>query len=659
MDPRAASHWWAMSGDAQAAAVWNHLTALEGRERLRIARDQINERIYSSNVSGTRGGVDIATLLRSVGFQAADLNFARQIIDALVARIGNNQPAIRPDADGADWTMRRQAKLIDKLLTGEMEQLDMQAEAPLALRSALVTRGGAIKITAHKGDIVGDRVPVDEFRMDDREARYGKPRQLHHVKQVAREVLLRDFPEHAGAIRDADPAKRREGELEEFTGLGGETNMVDVAESWHLPSHKDADDGVRLLSIRGRVLDTEKWTRPRFPVAFIRWSPPQRGFWGCSLMDELAALQFKVNELARDLLQNVYFTSALAVFTRRNADISEKKLAGKQPYTVEVDNPGDIQFVAPDGFSPAQFQLLQWLIQQMYEVSGVSQLMAQSKNPLGAGASGAALSEFYDIESERFSQLELAYARLWRDCGRLIIDAAQDLSQTKEFKRREVRWVKRGVIQRVKWGDVKTDLFNDDRYQLRLEAAGYMPKTRSGKLQAVEQLIAGGFLDPKWAPSLLDFPDLEQANMIRQAPVEFVIAAMEDILDCEVDEDGMVIDEKSADMPTPIPEADLELCMAVGKALVLQQTAEKAPEGVIRRARLWCELVDVELQKGAQAANLNATAGMGGAMAPDQGTRPGAAPMMPAMPMGPMSPEPLGPTGLAQTNLPDLGMAAA
>jgi hypothetical protein len=634
MDQRSVSHWWAMSGDAQAEALWQHVTALEQRERLRIARDQINERIYASNVSGTRGGMDIATLLRSIGFQSADLNFTRQIVDALVARIGNNQPAPRVTPDGADWTMRRQAKVMDKILGGEMEQLELQAEAPLALRASLITRGGAIKIVAHKGDIVGDRVPVDEFRLDERDARYGKPRQLHHVKQVAREVLLRDHPEHAGVISELEPARRRDGELEDVSGLGGETNMVDVAESWHLPSSKGAPDGVRVLSVRGRVLVKDSWQRPRFPVAWVRWSPPQRGFWGCSLVDELAALQFKVNEMARDLLQNVYFTSALAVFTRRAADVAKKKLGGKQPYYVEVDSPGDVQFVAPDGFSPAQFQMLQWLIQQMYEVSGVSQLMAQSKNPLGAGASGAALQEFYDIESERFSQLELAYARLWRDCATLVIDAAKDLSKEDGFKQREVRWVRRATIQRIKWNDVDLDrLAKDDTYQLRIEAAGYMPRTRSGKLQAIEQLIAGGFLDPKWAPSLLDFPDLEQANMIRNAPIEYALACMEDVLNVEVDADGMVEEDEEdfTPVPAPIPEADLELCMAVAKALILQQTAEKAPEGVLARCRQWCELIDVEMKRAAPAAPaLDPMAAMG---AP-----PGAAPMAPPMPMGPMAP---------------------
>lgn len=653
-DPRHAAHWYLMSGDAQAQAIWQHVEALEHRERLRLARDQVNELIYSSHVqAGTRAS-ELVSLLRTVGFQAADLNFTRQIVDALVARVGNNQPAIRVAADGADWTQRRNAKLLDKVIGGEMEQLDVQHDGPLCLRAALTVRAGAYKVAAHQGDIVGDRIPVDEIRVDSREARYGKPRQLHHVKQVAKEVLCEDHPEHRGAILDAEPAKKRQNDLDiELSGHGGETNMVDVAESTHLPSKKGASDGIRVLSIRNRILSTSKWERPRFDIAFLRWSPPAKGFWGSSLVDELAALQFKVNEIASDLMENVYFTSALKVFVRRGADVPKKHLSAKHPSFIEVDSPADIQFVAPQGFSEAQFNFLSWLINQMYEVSGVSQLMAQSKNPLGAGASGAALQEFYDIESERFSQLENAYARFWREIGCLIVDAARDLSSDKEFQKREVRWVKRSVIEKVRWNDVDIGSLDDDSYQLRLEAAGYLPKTRTGKMQSIEQLIANGFLDPQWAPSLLDFPDLEQANMIRSAPIDYAIFCMEQVLDCEVDKDGAVT--KGEPVPAPDEDANLELLMACAKALKLQQIAEKAPEGVIDRCVRWCELVDMALRKAQPAAPamgapasgptpMMAGPGAGPPMAP--GPMPmGGPPMGPGMPPGDMALPPMG--GLA------------
>src|SRR5690606_41362717 len=140
---------------------------------------------------------------------------------------------------------------------------------------------------------------------------------------------------------------------------------------------------------------------------------------GASLVADLAGLRFKVNEVARDLMRNIYFTSALKVAVRRGANVNKKHVAGKRPHFIEVDAIGsDLQWLAPDGFSVAQFQFLQWLIQQMFEVSGVSQLMAQGKNTLGAGASGAALNEAWVQDSERFSQFSTAITDFQRAVGR-------------------------------------------------------------------------------------------------------------------------------------------------------------------------------------------------------------------------------------------------
>lgn len=643
MDPRMAATWWTIRDDAraQADAVWTHLRALEQREMRRLMRDCVNERIYSSDVAGGARAMDLVTLFRSMGFQSADLNFTRQIVDALVARVGNNYPAIHAEPDGADWSHRRLAKQMDKLIAGEMDQMDIQAEAPLCLRAALNTRAGAFKVMAHKGDIVGDRIPVDELRVDSREGT--RPRQLHHIKAVAREVLAETHPEHRAAIQLAKPRQKRPHELDDTSYVGGETNMLDVCESIHLPSKEGAADGVRVISIEETVLLAEPWKRPRFNVAFLRWSPPQRGFWGSCLVDELASLQFKVNEVARDLMQNIYFTSAVKVLRRRNSQVESKHVSGKKPHFIDVDNPTDVAWEAPDGFSPAQFQFLQWLIQQMFEVSGVSQLMAQSKNPLGAGASGAALSNFYDIESERFSQLELGYARFWRDIAALTVDAAKDLSQSDEFKRRTVRWSKRGLIHQVKWSDVKNGLLQDDSYQLRLEAAGYLPNTRTGKMQAIEQLVANGFLDAKWVPTLMDFPDLKEALAVKSAPVEYVMSCMEKLEDVAVDENDEVIPEKSAPPPTPLDDAPLELCIEVGKAMILQHTADESPVGVIARFSTWNEICDAKLKESRAAQPV--MAGVDPAMAAVPPGPPGMAP--PLMAGGAPPPMPAGPPELA------------
>lgn len=583
--------WWKDETDP-ASQVWAHIRALETRQRTRISRNFINEKIYGNSV-----GIDRSS--GNGGFMPADLNFTRAIVDALVARLGNDRPAVHYPADGAEWTARRRAREYDKVIEGFLESQSIPAMAPLVLRDALVTSGGIGIVEAHDGQLVADRVPCEELFFDERESRYGKPRQMHRVMRYSKEVLAERFPKKRAAIEQAPAPVARHNDFEALTGDPG--TMVEVATSWHLPSKKGAKDGRRLITIPGvpdGVLDDTPYKRSKFPIAVLRWSPPRRGYWGASLVDELAALQYKVNEVARDLMANIYFTSSLKVAVRRNANIEKKTLAGKKPHFVEMDAPGDIQWLAPDGFSLAQFQFLQWLIQQMYAVSGTNELMVQGKNTLGAGASGAALNEVYQQDSERFSQLEQACARWWCDMAELGLEAARDLAEDEDFAKSEMAWPKKGVIQRVKWPKPH----DDEEFRLSLEASGFMPNTRGGKMQAIEQLIANGMIDPKWATSLIEYPDLKRAQMVQNSAVETALWAMDEIADCELNPDEEVDLAKSKPVPAPDPHMDLDFTMSVAKAFYNNSIREGDPHAVTARYLQFIDALDAEMKKAAKGA---------------------------------------------------------
>jgi len=256
--------------------------------------------------------------------------------------------------------------------------------------------------------------------------------------------------------------------------------------------------------------------------------------------------------------------------------------------------------------------------------------MVNSKNTLGAGASGAAQNAQYDIESERFSQLEQAYARFWRDIGRLIVEAAQDMAEDEDFKEREVRWNKKNVLHRIKWADVDIDA---DRYELHLEPTGYLPSTRAGKTQAIEQLIAAGQIDPVWSTTLLDYPDIKRANMVRNAPLEWVLWAMEQLEDVEIDADGDVVEEESAGMPPPDPHMDLDLAIKVAKAVYQLHITEgdrenPTPPALLARYRTFIESCDAAKSAAATATPPPAP-GMGAMTAPPM---PGSPDMAGGMP---------------------------
>lgn len=626
--------WWKKEGKDVASEIWAHLDQLETRQRSRVSRDYINELIYSGGV-GVRG----KPAEGFGGFNAADMNFTRSIVDTMVARIANDRPAVKYAATGASWKQRRTAKQRDKVVEGFLESSGMAEKGPMALRDCLMTRGGVIGVEGSDGRIVADRFPCEELFHDERESRYGEPRSMHRVMRASKEVLAAKFKSKAGLIMAAPPPKARPNDIE-WSSSGMDSGMCDVAISHHLPSKKGAGDGRRIISLANAVLLEEEYKRPTFPYAIIRYSPPRRGFWGNSLVDELAQLQFKVNEVAGDLQRNIYFTSAVKVLQRRGANIAKKTVSGKVPHFIDVDAIGaDLQWAAPDGFSMAQFNFLQWLIAQMYEVSRVSQLTAAGKNPLGAGASGAALDAQYDIENEGHSQLERAYAQLWCDVARLGLEAAQDMAEDEGFRQSEMRWQHGNAIQQVKWADVDLD---DDQFELHLEASGFLPSSRVGKMRAVESLVAAGMIDPKWATSLLDFPDLKNATAIQNAPVETALWVMGELEDAELSEDETEVDEdKSAPIPAPDPHDDLEFLMGVAKAVHAIKKTEKAPAPILARFVTYMDTLQAEMDKLKPAST--------GQVAPP------ADPMMAGAPPGMAGPAPMPDPMMA---LPPMGVTA-
>ncbi len=631
--------WWKTSSKKDVAAeIWQQLDRLDRFQRGRRARDLINERIYMGAVGPAGGRERLGD--GAGGFMAADLNFSRTIVDALVARIGNDRPAVHYKPTGETWKDRRRAQKFDNAIEGMTESMMLARKAPLALRDSLMVRGGGLYPYVEGGHLCADRIPCEELYVDEREAMYGEPRQLHRVMCVSKEVLAAKFPDQAGRIMVAPPPKNRG---QDDAGLQGgwlESGMTDVALSWHLPSKKDAKDGRRIISLSDAQapLVDEPYGRRSFPVALIRYSHPRRGYWGNSLIDELAGLQFKVNEVARDLMQNIYFTSSLKVAVRRGAEIAKKKLAGKKPHYIDVDGLGtDVQWIAPDGFSMAQFQFLQWLIGQMFEVSGVSQLMAQGKNPLGAGASGAALNEVYQQDSERFSQTEQAYANLWVDATRLGFEAIKEAAEDEDFRSGELKWTRGGVTRSMAWGEI-VDGLEDDEFELQLEPSGFMPSTRAGKMAAIEQLTANGMIDPRWTTSLLDFPDLKRALTVQNAPIEWILWAIDKLVDCELDDDQTeVVLEKSAEIPAPDPHVEMDFAFDVTKAFYQQAQADDYPQPVLDRFLTFMDALDAEKKRAASGAQAPVPDPMAAGMPPgDPMAAPPMDPMaaLPPMPMG-------------------------
>lgn len=593
----------------------------------RHSRNRARERIYEGlELLNSRAAV---AALENAGVGIARLNATKSIIDTFVSRLSKDRPMPSFGVTDASWEIKRRAKRYREFIVGKMLETEYDDLARDQLLDSAIIGNGFIRIDDGENDVFAERIPVNEILFDDRECRYGKPQQAIRCWRVSRDYLMELFPEHKAKIREApDSVSRPDDSSYDRSSLGDLSEYVDVFEPWHLPTTCDSKNGRHGLCLENVTLVYEEWETPRFPWTHLRLFKPREGFWGHGFVDQLASLQHRVNCIVRDLQLNIAATGRGHFLVNEQNDIDTALLTGWQPFKLKFKGGQPPTYVAPQMFNPAQLQALEFFIQKMYDLTGVSMAAATSKSSLGAGASGIALDTQYDIDSDRFRMPQANYARSRLDAAQLFIDAAERVAKKrktdKDRKKRSyvaVSWKNRDAIEKLDYDKVKLE---EGSYRLQIEATNFLPDTRAGKLSVVEQLSKAGVI-PQWmVPALFDEPDIVQANNIMLAAYHNALQKMDDLAD--------------PDLPMPIPEAhnDLDLELKIAIAFFNRVQEEKAPPEIQDRFKQYCDMVTAAIAAKNKPSINDPQPPMSPAMPP----MPGA---VPAMPQGPVpAPTPIG-----------------
>jgi hypothetical protein len=543
-------------------------------DRLRTNRttetmlDLIHEAIYLGRPIATAGRAASAQFLAMSRSAPAIINVTQSKVDAAVSRLSKRRPFPAISADDSSWTERRFAKRATRVMRSRLGMTDVERMTPATLRDGTIRGTGCTKVYARNGDVAFDRIPRREILVDPNEARYGDPRQKFHIKAIPVEVLQAQFPDRADRMaieqaisRDTDDFLYRQ----DFGGEDSESSHVMVAEAWHLPSSPDAEDGRHVIAVRGRVLCDDKWNRPRFPFAYVHWQPPVTGFWGRGLVETLAGPQAKINDLSRDIQEALYYASQLVIFIPKGSSTNKEHLRGRHPRVVEYDGAMP-QYVAPLPVSPQIFQFLEWLINMCDDLSGLSRDYQSGRTQLGGNASGKAMDTLYDIQSDRFALVELAYALYRVDMGALMIDTAREIAETKESK--PAPWIKD-----LPWKKVDVDSGN---YHLKLEPINFLPDSRAGKLSTVMEMAQAGLVtDPLAIMDLFDEPDIAAANRITLGPIHAIQRSLEGL------------DDPTVNLRDLMPDVHWHLDMALSfyKGSYNEAISGRAPDEILERYR--------------------------------------------------------------------------
>ena len=301
--------------------------------------------------------------------------------------------------------------------------------------------------------------------------------------------------------------------------------MLTVRESWHLPSGPGADDGRHVITIDGAVLgEIEPWPHQWFPFARCQWSPRLYGYWGQGLAEQLQNIQLEINKLLWIIQRSFHLAGSFKVFVENGSKVVKEHLNNDIGSIIMYTGTAP-QYVVPNIVNPEVFAHLQTLINKGYEQAGVSQMAASSLKPEGLN-SGRAIREFADIQSDRLHTPAKSYENMYMDVARLSIEVAKLIAA--QDKNYEVRVPGRKSITRIDWNDIK---LSEDDYVMQCYPVSSLPQDPAGRLQTIQEYAQAGFLSPRQARRLLDFPDLDQVESLANAEEDYLTMVFDKIVD--------------------------------------------------------------------------------------------------------------------------------
>lgn len=577
-----AAYWWKSDEQEMCRDVFSYIGWLQKDQQYKQDDNFKNMRLYGQNDLLTsrlypfaRNDINNTSVVNRV-----TLNVVQSMIDTVTSKITKNKPKPTFLTDGGNFKEQRRARRLTQFAEGQFQATDFYAKAAVAFQDSCIFGTGALKIFRDGSEIKVERVFIDELLVDDREALYGAPRQMHQRKWIHKDVLKAMFPEYEQAI-DVQ-AQTNSQVLGVTSNAMYSSEMIEVVESWRLPSKKGKKDGKHAISIKNQTLLAEKYTKSYFPFVFWRWGVRPLGFFGQGLAEQLTGLQVEINKILRTIQISMHLVSVPKIFVESGSKIVSahlnNQIGGIVKYTGNLPQEGKLGTVPEE-----LFLHLDRLYTRAYEIAGVSQLSANAQKPAGLD-SGKAMREYNDLETERFMSVAQRYEAAFLDAARHMIDLAKEIAE--DDPQYAVKVKDGNFMRTIKWKDVNLE---EDTYVMQLFPTSSLSSHPAGRLADVQELITAGFVGKEDAYRLLDFPDLQGFYNLSTAPAEDIHRIIEKFVD-------------EGTYETPEPFQNLAYGMEKMQQAYLYYKSQGADEETLELFLRWMQDADSLIKKATTEA---------------------------------------------------------
>ncbi len=511
----------------------------------------------------------LSAVSSSQGRMGPHVNLVNSIINTVLARLlANGAPHVTFLTNNGDFKMQHEAMLLEQFDEGLAYQIGFENVLARVLLDCCVFGTGILKTEVDGNDNIHQvRVFPNEIWTEAWDGREQEPRTIYQVGTADRFVLTSQYPK----MKDKIMALKAMHPLDESTSSSFNTNMIAVWEAWHKDSPGVGGDG-RWMKVLGKDITLEDQEfEGDFPLDFIRFSDVMSGFFGLGAAELLWGHQSSMNSVTRA----EYLAHSQISLPRLYVDLATKLnenllLSSRSGLLLKGVGPPP-QALNWNATTENFVEWKNWIKADAFEQIGVSPMAATGSKPAGLD-SQPSIREYMDQGDTRFSVLAKRMGQLCIDASKSRISAARRVyGKTGKLS---VKVIGKKFIDEVNFKSIAS--LKESSYTQKLYETSALPRTPSGRLAMVQELMQGNLITVEVGRKLLQFPDLDEELGAANAAQENAEMTAYQLLHGDLDE-----------FPTPDPCQRLDLCaLEVGKQL-LKALNNNAPLERTNRCRTW------------------------------------------------------------------------
>lgn len=514
--------WWLAQNDRELCDQLLSTTSyLTKTHQIRIRQASIFTRLLSGkplyNYLANVGTLDNSQQL-PIGRPTANVCYS--CTDTLVSRITENKPTPTFLTDGGHYKERLMARELNNFLLGEFYRMKTYQLGGFSLRDACAIGDGFVKVYPLNKKVAMERTLSTELLTDYNDAYYGNPRSLIQKKLVDRQSMMALFPDKMDMI-----LKAQHGNVDN-TPLSTETisDQFIVSEGWRLPSYSGSGDGRHAIVCSAGVIEDEKWTKSTFPFAKIGYNPNPVGYFSQSLCEILMPSQMEIYKMLIIASQAIELMGVPRIYIDELSKITETAFNNNIGTIIKGKGAPPV-FINATANAPEIYEWIKWLIENAYQMCGVSALSAAAQKPAGLN-SGEAQRVYLDNQDRRFAALEKRYYDFYTDLSYLVIDTAKDIAEV-EGSYTTVYPGKDGTRE----VDLPKAAILKDTYVIRCYEESSLPKDPAGRQAKLSEMLAAGEITIQEFRRMSSLPDLEQSDALARALEERILHDLDSIIE--------------------------------------------------------------------------------------------------------------------------------